>query len=185
VLLEGIAESRLDIAFVPLPGQVPEGLSVTVLAREPLTFACAPSHRLADRKRVALTDLEGETFVDFQEGWGLRILLDRAFGAARVSRRTAFDVNDVCTLFELVAHGLGVALVPRALNPDPSWGIRHIGLRPPVPMYELALVTARDEPLSRAAQALLDLMPLEAKPSPSARPLQARGRRTAKAAATA
>jgi len=178
VLLEGIADSRLDLAFVPLPGRVPDGLNVTVLAREPLTLACAPSHRLASRRRVALTDLEGETFVDFQEDWGTRILVDRAFGAARVSRRTAFDVNDVCTLFELVAHGLGIALVPRTLNPDPSWSVLHIDLRAPVPMWELALVTARDEPLSRAAQALLDLMPLAAKPSPSVRTSQARGRRT-------
>ncbi len=113
------------------------------------------------------------------------MLVDGAFGAARASRRTDFDVNDVCTLFELVAHKLGIALVPRTINPDPSWGIRHIDLRPPVPMYELALVTARDEPLSRAAQALLDLMPLATKLAPAARTVQARKRRTAKAAATA
>lgn len=159
-LLEEVAECRLDLAFVPLPGAVPEGLSAQVFAREPLTLACAPGHRLADRERVALTDLEGETFVDFQQDWAIRILVDRAFAAARVSRKTAFDVNDVCTLFELVAHGLGIAVAPRALNPDPSWGIRHIELEPRAPDWEIALVTSRDLPLSRAAQALLDLMPL-------------------------
>ena len=94
-------------------------------------------------------------------------------------------MNDTCTLFELVAHGLGIALVPRTLNPDPSWGVRHVDLRPPMPMWELALVTPRDEPLSRAAQALLDLMPLTTKASPPSRTLQARGRRTARAAAKA
>ena len=44
--------------------------------------------------------------------WGIRISTDRAFADAGIDRRVAFEVNDMPTLLDLVAHGLGVALLP-------------------------------------------------------------------------
>ena len=69
-----------------------------------------------------------------------------------------------CTRFELLAHGLGVAVAPRTLNPEPSWNVCHIELRPPVPMWELAFVTARHEPLSIEASRDTDDDALRARP---------------------
>ena len=76
--------------------------------------ACAPSHPLADRGQVGLADLAGEPFVDFQPDWGLRMLLDQSFAAAGLHRASALEGNDVPSLLQLVAHGLGIALVPRS-----------------------------------------------------------------------
>jgi DNA-binding transcriptional LysR family regulator len=55
-----------------------------------------------------------EPFVDFQPDWGLRMLLDQSFAAAGLHRASALEGNDVPSLLQLVARGLGIALVPRS-----------------------------------------------------------------------
>lgn len=114
-----------------------------------------------------LSALKNETFVDFQSDWGARILVDQSFAAAGVTRRTAFEVNDVPMLLDLVAHGLGIALVPRAAT------LRHAGiviveLRPPVPMWRLVVATADGQPPSAAVRAFLDLLPAPESPRSAA-----------------
>jgi DNA-binding transcriptional LysR family regulator len=59
--------------------------------------------------------LNNETFVDLKRDWGMRRLLDRGFAALPGARTTAFEVNDVPTLLDLVAQGLGIALVPESI----------------------------------------------------------------------
>src|SRR5262245_8303392 len=47
------------------------------------------------------------------------ILADRAFAAAGFERKIACEVNDVSTLRDLVANGLGIAPVPRTVTRYP------------------------------------------------------------------
>jgi DNA-binding transcriptional LysR family regulator len=107
-LLDKLRDGRLDLAFLPIC-DVPPGIATMMIACEDLVFICAPDHPLAGRNSVPL---DGLAFVDFEPDWGTRRLVDRAFADARLSRRTAFEVSDLETLMEMVALGLGVALVP-------------------------------------------------------------------------
>jgi DNA-binding transcriptional LysR family regulator len=76
---------------------------------------------------------------------------------AEGERTTAFEVNDVPTLLELVAHGLGVALVPEVVTRQAA-AVRFLRLRPPVPSFEVAVATAGDPPASQAALVLLGVL---------------------------
>jgi DNA-binding transcriptional LysR family regulator len=42
-------------------------------------------------------------------------LIDQSFAESRFACRIGFEVNDLLTQLDLVAHGLGIALVPRAV----------------------------------------------------------------------
>ncbi|HEV3498273.1 MAG TPA: LysR substrate-binding domain-containing protein, partial [Actinomycetes bacterium] len=139
-------------------GRPPQGVKLTALASDPLLLACPPTHPLADSNDVDLTALAGEPFVDFQPDWGLRMLVDQQLAAAGLDRHTALEVNDVPTLLELVAHGLGVALVPEVVTRHPAQ-VRYLRLRPPVPTFEVAVATVGDPPASPAARALLAMLP--------------------------
>ena len=121
-LLEEVAAGALDLALVAPVGRTPRGLVVRRLASDPLLVACAPAHPLASRGQLDLADLAGEPFVDFQPDWGLRMLVDQQLAAAGLDRHTALEVNDLPTLLELVAHGLGVALVPEVVTGHPARG---------------------------------------------------------------
>ena len=112
VLAQDVADGRLDLAFITLPGPPPEGVRLVPLTSEPMVLLCDPEHRLADAAHVEWTRLAGETFVDWHPDWGARRLTDAAFAAGGTHRRVALEVYDVHTLIDLVRHGLGIAAVP-------------------------------------------------------------------------
>lgn len=113
-LMEDVRSSRIDLAIVPLFEPLHE-VTTTLIACEALVLACSPEHELAGLTNVPLSRLASEPFVDFLLDWGTRRIVDRAFAQAGVERRTTFEVSDLQTMFDLVARGLGVALLPEAL----------------------------------------------------------------------
>jgi DNA-binding transcriptional LysR family regulator len=110
-LVEQVADGRCDLALLPVVDLAP-GVEASIILDEPMVMACAPGQALSERASVSLEDLSNEVFIDFSPGWGSRSAVDAAFGAAGVSRRTIIEVNDLETLLDLVARGLGKAIVP-------------------------------------------------------------------------
>jgi DNA-binding transcriptional LysR family regulator len=159
VLVDEVRIGELDLAFVGVPPRDLEGVDATPLADEPMVMACALDHRLAGRDRIALRDLKDETFVEFPLDWGVRIAADRAYAAAGISRRIAFELNDVSTLLDLVANGLGIALVPRwvATNQRP---VAIVPLRGRAPRWQVSVVTRRGGATSAAGRALSEMIPM-------------------------
>ncbi len=146
-LTDEVRSGRLDIAFVSLPVRA-DDLKVSPLAGEPLVLACGLDHALAQRDEVDLTELDAEPFVDFSRDWGSRDVVDSVVG----ERRIAFEVNDVHSLLDLVAFGLGVALVPQSFSVKTD-KVRFVGLSE-LKRWETGVVTA--EAPSAAATALLN-----------------------------
>jgi DNA-binding transcriptional LysR family regulator len=111
-LARAVADGRLDLALLSLPGDPPPGVEVRQLEEEPMVLVCAPGHRLAASGGVSVEALGGEDFVDFPVGWGMRAIIDRAFAAAGIGRQVTFEVADYATVAGLVGNGLGIAFVP-------------------------------------------------------------------------
>jgi len=154
-LVEEVRAGRLDLAFVTRQPKIADDLRVSTLAGEPLVLACAPESPFADRESVAPAELAGQSFVDFNPGWGTRDQVDRTLAEAGVDRHVAVEVNDVHSLLDFVAFGLGVALVPQsfALKTDRA---HFIGLRGDTPVAETVVVTSNT--VSAAAGVLLDMV---------------------------
>lgn len=156
-LLDEVRDGALDLALVAMPPGGATGVEAMVLADEPMVLACPRGHPLAGSAAVDLRDLREQSFVDFPADWGIRISVDRAFEAAAVGRRVAFELNDVRTLLELVAAGLGVSIVP-------PWAsgyrlpLELIRLRGDGPRWVLAAVTRTGRRPSAAGRALLALL---------------------------
>jgi DNA-binding transcriptional LysR family regulator len=167
LLLERIREGQLDLAFVPVLDP-PPGIVTTMIACEDLVLACPVGHRLAGSTGLTLSDLSGEQFVDFQPGWGTRVIVDHAFAQARIERRIAFEVTDVGTQLDLVARALGVALVPEPLalaraNANHALPVATAELCRPEICWELVLAFAAREgqdasPKNPAARAFIDVL---------------------------
>ncbi|NKE55868.1 LysR family transcriptional regulator [Lentzea sp. PSKA42] len=158
-LVEEVRAGRLDLAFVTRQPKIADDLRVSTLASEPLVLACAPESPFADRESVALEDLAGQPFVDFNADWGTRDEADRTLAAANVERRVTVEVNDVHSLLDFVGFGLGVALVPQSFAAK-STRAHFVGLRGDVPVAETVVVTSNT--VSAATGVLLDMV-LEAR----------------------
>ncbi len=149
-LIEGVRTGELDLAFTQFVGVIPPGIRAWMLACEPLAVVCAPEHRLAGRHDVRLDDLVGETFVDLHPDWGTRQLIDQSFAECRLTRSIGFEVSDPGTQLDLVAHGLGIALVPKAviagrLTEQAPRRLSVAELAEPEICWELAVVFAQNE----------------------------------------
>ncbi|WP_414675335.1 LysR family transcriptional regulator [Lentzea sp.] len=154
-LVEDVRAGRLDLAFVTRQPRIADDLRVSTVASEPLVLACAPGSPFAARGSVGLDELRGQSFVDFNPDWGTRDEADRALAAAGVERRVAVEVNDVHSLLDFVAFGLGVALVPQSFSLKTDRA-HFVGLRGEVPVAETVVVTGGT--VGAAAGVLLDLV---------------------------
>lgn len=101
----------VDLALTsPLPAS-PE-FEGSRVAEQELVVAVPRRHRLAGRRRLRLSELDGEIFVALKQGYGLRRITDDMFAAAGFVPELAFEGEEADTLRGLVAAGLGVAIVP-------------------------------------------------------------------------
>jgi DNA-binding transcriptional LysR family regulator len=88
-------------------------LSVVPLLREPLDVLLPPGHRLATQHRIQLSDLAAADWIGVEGG----LMVDDVFKSIAtltgVPVRITQRVNDFRVVEELVAAGLGIALMPR------------------------------------------------------------------------
>jgi DNA-binding transcriptional LysR family regulator len=160
-LIEAVGDGRLDFAPLGIPGALPDHLSdrvnIVEVSVEPMLFACAASHRFAERKSVRLADIADERFADFGEDWAIRIVNDRAFAEIRRVRRVGFEVNDVDALLDLVGLGLAVAVVPQSVCNRPA-NVRYVKLSGRAPTWRIGVAVPAGRPPSPAARSLLATM---------------------------
>ena len=149
---EAVAGGKADIGIVHLPYQV-EGLEYRELLREELAVVVPISHPLAHSGEVPLSALAAEDFIWAPEGGTSAHPLYAACLAAGFVPRIACISGSAQGMQELVAAGLGIALLPRlAIHPPP--GATVVELAAPRPTRTLVAVWRSDR-LSHAATAFL------------------------------
>ncbi|WP_261561559.1 LysR family transcriptional regulator, partial [Frankia tisae] len=114
-LLDRVAAGALDLAFA-CARTAPATIHLTPLDDRPMVFACHAGHPLAEQAAVSLREAVEEDFVDYPPGWGSRTVVDAALAEHGLRRRLACEVGDTDTLLDLVAHGLGVDVLPPSLD---------------------------------------------------------------------
>jgi DNA-binding transcriptional LysR family regulator len=118
-LVADLEGDRLDLALGPIPADLPAHLTATALFSEELVLITPATHRLAGGGTLAMSALRDERFVCLPPDSGLRAILDRE--AARAGFRPVVPIvsTNLARLRELVAHGLGVALLARSVAEAP------------------------------------------------------------------
>jgi DNA-binding transcriptional LysR family regulator len=147
-----VAGGKADIGIVHLPYQI-EGLERRELLKEELALVVPVAHPLASQSEVALAALGAEDFIWVPEGATSAHPLYAACLAAGFAPRIACISGSALGMQELVAAGLGIALLPRlAIHPPP--GATVIELAAPRPTRTLVAVWRSDR-LSHAATVFL------------------------------
>lgn len=154
-LVDDVLRGSLDLAFVGLPPQgCPSGIRVVSTRTEPVGIACASGHRLARRPSVGVGELAGEVFVANPGDVASLSAVNTFFAQSGVVYRTIFMVEDVPSMLDLVAHGLAISLLPKAVA-ESKPGICYVALDGFSPSCDAAVITA-DRPASAATRTFLD-----------------------------
>lgn len=116
-LLGQVETGELDGAFLGVePRDLPRGIASLQWKEEPLLVCLPKDHRLAERRRLRIADLDGETLVALASALApsYRDFLDRLFVAEKVEVGSVRETNGSDAILSMVVAGCGVALLPRS-----------------------------------------------------------------------
>ncbi|WP_354641736.1 LysR family transcriptional regulator [Kitasatospora camelliae] len=169
-LREGRCEVAVRYAYDLDPEPEPVDLDVHPLAVEPLLLAVPEGHPVAAAAAAAAVDLRelaGAEWIAGSRADSDRTLVERACAIAGYRPRITHTADDYHLVLRMVAHGLGVALVPRMAVRAYGGGAGAGTAFPGVALREVSTVpltrriTALTRPASAgdpAVRALLDLL---------------------------
>lgn len=156
-LAQQLRDGSLDVAFLSLPDPHVAGLDIRLLAVAPLSLYVPAAHPLAGAGRVLQAQLSGFPFVDSPQGFGNRLLVDRAFAAAGVDREVTLEVADIGTALPFIRAGLGIGFLSRFLVEDDT-GLDVLEVADLDLRWRLTVATAARRPPSAPTEAFLDLL---------------------------
>jgi DNA-binding transcriptional LysR family regulator len=156
-LLEGLTADELQAAFLGLgPSQEPPAsLKAISVAREPAVLAVHRQHPLATRASVRLTALRDEPVVTLTRASRLRTVLETECRRAGFAPRIVAETSDLNVMLQLVAEGIGVALMPRS-GREETGDVATITITHPTIDRRIVLAW-RPEATSPAARAFITL----------------------------
>jgi DNA-binding transcriptional LysR family regulator len=153
-MVDWVATGPFDVGITRLPLEDPR------VECEPLgTCRCVlvvpPSHRLARKRVVSLRDLRGERIIMASEGSVHRDLIEGAFSLAAEVYSGSIDVPSGLSACQLVAEGLGVAVVnPYAFRAAAGLNLVSRPIRPAIE-FTLGLFFPINRPRSNLVKAFV------------------------------
>ena len=156
-LVRRLRRDEIDLAFVSaVPDRMRVGLEMHRLAAEPLRVVVSAQHRLAARRSVRLRELAAEPFISFPMGATIRETITAAALAAGFAPQTRFESNDTSRIRTLVAHGLGIAVLPASDIARAGAAVAGLDIRGDRLVHEIFLARRSGRWLAPAAAAFAD-----------------------------
>ena len=135
--LAQLRRGRADIAFVGLP-VVEDEFSVMPVMYEPLGLVVPASHPLAQdsRESVSLAELHDESFImaSWDSGSSVREASIQSCLSLGFRPRVVQEANDTQVVLALCAAGVGVALLPGAMEDLVPYGVVYRHLAEDIPL---------------------------------------------------
>lgn len=150
-LIDELRAGTLDVVLGPLHDDLPDDLVTRSLAVDTLVLVTPPG-----RGRATVTPLatvRDEPFVSLPAGSGLRTILVAAAEAEGFTPRIPFETHSPVSIRELVAAGLGVALLAESVARGPGPAIDVHALCPAPRHPPIGMIHARSRTLTPAVRA--------------------------------
>lgn len=148
---------ELGVLAFPEPRR---GLTITPMPENRLVLIAPLDHKFAAKKKVKVSELNGQDFVLFERDVPTRKALDKIFKANGVEVKKVAEFDNIETIKRAVEVGFGVAIVP-----EPSvTEARKAGTLAVVPLAEkywvrsVGVIHRSDKSLSLAAKKFVQLL---------------------------
>lgn len=164
-LLGQVDAGEIDAAVIIRPPfALPSELAWRTLAVEPFTLLVPDALAVTDWRTV----LKTAPFVRYdRSSFGGRVV-DRFLRRARITVRDVVELDELDAIVQLVAHGVGCALVPKTLGRT-AWppGVTALDVGDPSFCREIGLVERAPHSRSEAAHAFADAVSVAAQSWPA------------------
>ena len=130
----GVARGELTVGVVHdwhnTPLAVPDELTRVKLGTDPADIILPASHPLAHKEFLQPADLAGERWICQPEGSICHDWLVRTMRGAGTDPQVAYSVAEYHTQLAMLAHGIGIALIPRLGRGPLPHDVVAVPLRP-------------------------------------------------------
>jgi DNA-binding transcriptional LysR family regulator len=125
---------------------------VEPLLTDRIVLIAARSHPFVARRRLSAKDLEGQNLVAFEAGSAIRQLIDSSLRKAGVSVNVVMELRSISAILRMVEVTGSLAFVSEmGVKGAPVLSVSGIRVE-----RQLALISKRERPLSRAALTFRD-----------------------------
>ena len=120
---EQVAKGEADFGISSIPELEPNTEFIPLFNDE-IVMVCPENHKLAELSLVNWTDFAAEELIVPCRGTGNRLLIDETMARAGLSISWSYEIRRSTTALELVAAGMGLALLPKsAIDPNKINGV--------------------------------------------------------------
>jgi DNA-binding transcriptional LysR family regulator len=157
-LIQSLQDRRLDVAFVRPPVRLEDAIAFEALTEESLVVAMPSDHQLSGSSSLTIEDLKDESFVVYprQHGLGLSDAVMAECRRSGFAPKIAQQTPQLSSTINLVAAGLGIAVVPECMRNQRPESVRFIRLHPTGLCAKLGIAYRKDN-LSQSVRHLVEM----------------------------
>ncbi|KYD07628.1 cidABC operon transcriptional activator CidR [Heyndrickxia sporothermodurans] len=148
---EDVNNNLLDVGVVVLPTNS-ELFHQFPFMEEDLKLILHPSHPLAEKSKVELKELAGESFILFNKDFALHDRIIFACNSVGFNPHIISKSSQWAFIEEMVSWKLGVSLLPESLCRHLSKNVKAVTVVNPSIRWELAIIWNKNQYLSFAAR---------------------------------
>ncbi|MDI4645828.1 LysR family transcriptional regulator [Cohnella hashimotonis] len=155
-----VREREVELAFVRLPLELGDDLSVLHHEQEPFYVISSDRHTFGDEREISLADVVNlPLLLPSTQGLGVHYLILKSFSELRLEPTIQGECSDIGLLMRLVSAGFCISIVPESLlDHYPGFPIRRRKLSGESGLISsIGLVALRRHRLSKAARNFIDL----------------------------
>jgi DNA-binding transcriptional LysR family regulator len=109
-IIQQLAANEIDMVIMGRPPRELETVAEP-FAKHPLVIIASPTHPLASKRRIRLSQLATEYFLIREEGSGTRASMERVFGEREVPFRVSMEVSSNETIKQAVMANIGLSFI--------------------------------------------------------------------------
>lgn len=143
--IEMLNDGKIDIGFLRLPISNDWGLEVVPVHKERFVLVVPAAHKLANRRRVRLSELANQDFVMYERKHapGFHDLLLGMLRDAGIVPRVCQNAGEMPTLIALVDSGAGIAILPASAIRKNMTPVVVCEIADKIPMSEIGLAVRK------------------------------------------
>lgn len=156
-MYDRLREEETDFAIGPRLDHL-KGFDFDDILSDPIVVVLPLDHPLGEREEVELREVVRYPYLAMPKGTAIRKIIEDASFAQGVTLLPRLEVIHQQTLFNMVAAGLGITILPRISVPKGGGPYRIARLTSPSITRQVSLITLRGRNLSPSARCCADLI---------------------------
>lgn len=156
---EAVEEDQADLGLVSYAESSREVVAISWRDEE-MVVAVGPNHRLVIQGTVAVSELQGEAFIGFDDDLPIQAEIEKYLRDHKVGVEMTLRFDNIGMIKEAVGHGAGLSIMPARVMRDEVRDGRLHALRfdPPELFRPVRIIHRRRKVFSKVARGLLGLL---------------------------